>query len=175
MKQLAALCAATIAVVLAACNPQPPVNQASGNLDADLAAIRNTEVQMNRDWAAHDVDKIMAHYTDDAILVVSGAPAVVGKAAIQEGMKTMVVDPATDLKFTPTKVEVAKSGDIAWTEGDYTLTMTDPQTKKTIDDHGSYVTTYRKSPDGTWKAVVDIATSAVPPPMPSTTPAPKKK
>jgi hypothetical protein len=51
------------------------------------------------------------------------------------------------------------------------MTVTDPQTKQIINDHGSYVTTYRKQPDGTWKAVADIATSAVPPPSsaPSTT------
>jgi hypothetical protein len=44
------------------------------------------------------------------------------------------------------------------------MAMTDPQTRQVINDHGSYVTTYRKQPDGTWKAVADIATSEVPPP-----------
>jgi ketosteroid isomerase-like protein len=78
----------------------------------------------------------------------------------------MVADPTVSLKFQPTKVEVAKSGDVAYTQGTYTLTLTDPQTKQLINDHGSYVTTYRKQPDGTWKAVVDIATSEVPPPTP---------
>ena len=80
----------------------------------------------------------------------------------------MVSDPALSLKFHATKVEVAKSGDVAYTQGTYTLTLTDPQTKQVINDHGSYVTTYRKQPDGTWKAVADIATSEVPPPAPPT-------
>jgi hypothetical protein len=44
--------------------------------------------------------------------------------------------------------------------------VTDPQTKQIVNDHGSYVTTYRKQPDGTWKAIADIATSEVPPPAP---------
>jgi ketosteroid isomerase-like protein len=70
---------------------------------------------------------------------------------------------------------VAKSGDVAYTQGSYTMVMTDPQTKQVINDHGSYVTTYRKQPDGTWKAVADIATSEVPPPVPPPTPAPSKK
>jgi ketosteroid isomerase-like protein len=35
------------------------------------------------------------------------------------------------------------------------------------------VTTYRKQADGSWKAVADIATSEVPPPMPA--PAAAKK
>jgi hypothetical protein len=44
------------------------------------------------------------------------------------------------------------------------LTLTDPQTKQVVNDHGSYVTTYRKQPDGAWKAVADIASSEVSPP-----------
>ena len=63
-------------------------------------------------------------------------------------------------------MEVAKAGDVAYTQGSYTMTMTDPNSKQVINDHGSYVTTYRKQPDGSWKAVADIATSEVPPPAP---------
>ncbi len=173
MKPLAVLCAATIAAALTACNQQPSGNQSSGSHAADLAAVKATEAQWNQDWATHDLEKITAHYADDAVLIVPGAAAVVGRTAIHDGMKTMASDPATSLKFSATKVEVARSGDIAWTEGDYTLTLNDPQTKKTIDDHGSYVTTYRKQPDGTWKAVVDIATSTVPPTAPAAVPASK--
>jgi hypothetical protein len=50
------------------------------------------------------------------------------------------------------------------------MAMTDPQRKQVINDHGSYVTTYRKQPDGAWKAVADIATSEVPPPAPQKNP-----
>jgi ketosteroid isomerase-like protein len=75
----------------------------------------------------------------------------------------MIDDPAMALKFHAAKVEVAKSADVAYTQGTYTLTLTDPQTKQVVNDHGSYVTTYRKQPDGSWKAVADIATSEVPP------------
>jgi hypothetical protein len=54
------------------------------------------------------------------------------------------------------------------------MTMTDPSSKKVIDDHGSYVTTYSKQPDGSWKAVADIATSEAPPAA-RPAPTPKKK
>jgi uncharacterized protein (TIGR02246 family) len=160
MKSLAALCAATLVAALTACN------QPSGNHDADVVAVKATEAQWNQDYAARDVDKIMDHYADDAVLMVPGTPISNGKAAIREGIKPMAADPAMALKFAASKVEVAKSGDTAWTQGSYTLTLTDPQTKQVINDHGSYVTTYRKQPDGSWKAVADIATSEVPPPPP---------
>ena len=172
MKRFAALCTATVlAATLTACN------QTSGNTDADIAAVRAVEAQWNQDWAAHDIDKIMSHYADDAVLMVPFTPAATGRAAITEGNKPMAADPVTALKFTAARVEVAKSGDVAWTQGSYTLTLTDPQSKQVINDHGSYVTTYRKQPDGSWKAIADIATSEVPPPVPppAAAPAPKKK
>jgi ketosteroid isomerase-like protein len=48
--------------------------------------------------------------------------------------------------------------------------MTDPSNHKPMNDHGNYVTTFRKQADGSWKAVADIASSAVAP-----MPPPKKK
>jgi uncharacterized protein (TIGR02246 family) len=160
MKRFAILCAITIALTLTACNQTPDTH------DADVKAVQDNEAQWNQEWAAKDTDKIVAHYADDAILIVSGSPSTSGKEAIRAALKQMTSDPAASLKFQPAKVEVAKSGDVAYTQGTYTLTLTDPQTKQLINDHGSYVTTYRKQSDGTWKAVVDIATSEVPPPAP---------
>ena len=168
MKNLAALLGVTVIAALAtACN------QPANTHDADVQALKDNEAQWNQDWQSKDAAKIAAHYSDDAVLMVPGAPSTAGKDAIQSSMKQMVTDPAMSLKFQAAKVEVAKSGDLAYTQGTYTLTVTDPATKKVINDHGNYVTAYRKLPDGSWKAVSDIATSDVPPPAPP--PAPAKK
>jgi uncharacterized protein (TIGR02246 family) len=159
MKRFASLCAIiAVAFTMAGCN------QTSTSHDADVKAIQDNEAQWNQDYAAKDNNKIVAHYADDAILIVPGMPSTSGKEAIGAALKQMVSDPALSLQFHPTKVEVARSGDVAYTQGAYTLTLTDPQTKQIVNDHGSYVTTYRKQPDGTWKAVADIASSEVPPP-----------
>jgi uncharacterized protein (TIGR02246 family) len=162
MKRLATLTAATaIACSLIACTSQPPDTHV-----ADVKAIQDTETQWNKDYAAKDASKIIAHYADDAVLIVPGAPSDHGITAITAAIRQMVADPALALKFQSSKIEVAKSGDIGYTQGIYTMTMTDPVSKKVINDHGSYVTTYRKQPDGSWKAVVDIATSEVAPSTP---------
>jgi uncharacterized protein (TIGR02246 family) len=161
MPRLATLCAITaMALTMTACNTNPDTH------DADVKAIQDNEAQWNSDYAAKDLDKIVSHYADDAVLMVPGTPSTSGKTAISASLKGMVADPALSLKFQSSKVEVAKSGDVAYTQGTYTMTLTDPQTHQVINDHGSYVTTYRKQPDGTWKAVADIATSEVPPPAP---------
>lgn len=159
MKRFATLCAIiAVAFTMAACNPT------SASHDADVKAIQDNEAQWNQDYAAKDNNKIVAHFADDAILIVPGMPSTSGKEAIGAALKQMVSDPALSLQFHPARVEVARSGDVAYTQGAYTLTLTDPQTKQVVNDHGSYVTTYRKQPDGAWKAVADIASSEVPPP-----------
>jgi uncharacterized protein (TIGR02246 family) len=169
MKRLAALLGISlIALMVTACG-------SSSNHDADVKAIKDTETQWNQDWAAKDPDKIANHYASDAVLMVPGMPALSGKDAIEKSLTQMTSDPAMALNFHASKVEVAKSGDLAYTQGSYILAVTDPVSKQVINDHGSYVTAYRKVPDGTWKAVSDIATSDIPPQTATKPPAHAKK
>ncbi len=152
-----------LTLLLAGCNQSMPDTR-----EADAQAVRDTEKQWNQDWAAKDVDKIMAHYADDAVLMAPGTPALSGKEAIRKALKDMTGDPALSLKFQASKVEVSKASDVAYAQGSYTMAVTDSTSKQVINDHGSYVTTYRKQPDGAWKAVADIASSELPPAPPVT-------
>lgn len=161
MKRLAILCAAAVGLMLTACNQTPDTH------DADVKAIHAIETQWNQDYASKDLDKISSHYAADSLLIIPGEPPTSGQDAIRASLKQMISDPALSLKFQATKVDVSKSGDLAYTQGTYTLAATDPQTHQVINDHGCYVTTYRKQADGTWKAVTDIVTSEVPPPAPA--------
>ena len=165
MQRLISFCtAAALALSLTACNQAAPAPAASTH-DADVKAIQDNEAQWNQDWASKDAAKIAAHYQDDAVLMVPGGPSTTGKDAIQKSLADMA--PTMDLKFQASRVDVASSGDLGYTQGSYTLAMTDPKTKKVTNDHGSYVTTYRKQADGSWKAVADIANSETPQPAPA--------
>jgi len=146
---------------------QPNTPRRARYADADVRAISDTEAQWNKDYAAKDPEKILAYFTDDAVLMVPGGPSSSGKDAIRAAMKQILSDPAMSLTFQASKVDVAKSGELGYTQGSYKLTVTGPVTHKVINDHGSYVTTYRKQADGSWKAVADIATSQVPPAPPA--------
>lgn len=168
MKVLAMLfAAATTVFTMTACNQAPPAPAVVPDTrDADVKAIGDSETQWDQEYAAKDLDKVAAHYTDDAVLMTPFAEALNGKDAIRGALKEMISDPAFALTFKASKIDVAKSGDLAYTQGSYTLKVTDPATHKPITDHGSYVTTYRKQADGSWKAVTDIASTAVPPQPP---------
>jgi uncharacterized protein (TIGR02246 family) len=140
---------------------------ASGNQEADVRALKANEAQWNQDFAAKNADKLADHYAEDAVLMSPGMPSSSGKQAIRKLLGEMVADQALSLQFQAAHVEVAKSGDMAYTQGTYQMTMTDPASKHVIHDHGSYVTTYAKQGDGSWKAVADIATSETMPAAPS--------
>jgi ketosteroid isomerase-like protein len=87
----------------------------------------------------------------------AGSPPVKGAAAIPDAWAKMMTDTALSLVFAPDTVTVAKSGEIAYTQGAYTLTFTDPNRHKPVEAKGAYVT-YAKGDDGKWHAVVDYAT-----------------
>jgi uncharacterized protein (TIGR02246 family) len=166
MKSLALLCsAAALTLAMTACNnPASQTAQTPPDThEADVKAITDAETQANSAWATRDADKVLAFYADDAVLMTPGAEALKGKDAIKSDIGGMLADKALSLTFKSTRVDVAKSGDLGYTQGDYQLAVTDPASHKVVHDHGTYVTTFRKQPDGSWRAVADIATSAVPP------------
>lgn len=132
------------------------------NTEADEHAIRDTEKQWNQDFASKDIDKLALYYAEDAVLMGPGMAPSVGRESVRSTLKQMVADPALSLKFAAAKIDVAESGELAYSRGAYVMTMTDPQTKKVIHDRGSYVTAYRKGADGKWRAVADIASSEIP-------------
>jgi ketosteroid isomerase-like protein len=52
-------------------------------------------------------------------------------------------------------MEASKGGDLVYSLGTYTMTLTNPKTKKPATDKGKYLTIYQKQADGNWKARVD--------------------
>jgi len=162
MQRINIVAMAGLALILGACSDAPPpVNKA-----AIEKSVRDVESNIEKTMAAKDPAAFAANYATDAVFMSPGTPAAHGRDAIRGAMSSLFADPNLKLEFSSDRVEVAGSGDMAATRGSYTLTVTDPATKKPITDKGSYVTVFRKQADGYWKAVLDINTSEVPPPTP---------
>lgn len=136
--------------------------KASGKRGADEAAIRDTEVQWSKAAQENDVERFASFYADDASLFEPNSPVVTGKEAIREAVKKLFATPGLALSFQTAKVDVARSGDMAYTQGSYTMKMNDARGKP-MTDTGKYVTVYKKV-DGKWKAVADIFNSDLPAP-----------
>lgn len=149
-------------LLMAGCNTAPPAAPAA-DLVAEQSKIRDIESNWVKEAAAKDLEKSVSHYTDDAVMMSPGVPAAKGKEAIHAAWKALLDDPNTKLNFSSDRVEISSSGDLATTKGSYTLTVTNPKTKKPIEDKGSYVTVFKKQADGNWKAIEDINSSEVSP------------
>jgi uncharacterized protein (TIGR02246 family) len=149
-------------LLLTGCNTAPPPAPAV-DIAAEQGKLRDVEAAWVKEAAAKDVEKAVAHYADDAVMMVPGMPAMKGKEAIRAGWKGMLDDPNGKLVFSSDRVEISQSGDMATTRGAYTATATDPKTKKPVEDKGSYVTVFKKQADGNWKAIEDINVSEIAP------------
>jgi uncharacterized protein (TIGR02246 family) len=145
--------------------PPPPDTRA-----ADEKTIRDMETAWVQEFAAKDLDKIVAHYADDGTVLLSNAPTMSGKNAIRAGMKEAIADPGFALDLRTVKVEVAKDGDLAYSQGTYSFTGTDAKSKKVMGETGRYVEVYKKQADGSWKVAEDINSPEAP-----AAPAPAKK
>lgn len=151
------------AMVESGCMRQAAVATATANTRGlDEKAIRDTEAAWVKAFATKEPAKAAAFYADDAASMLPDTPLMEGKAAILAGMKPELGDPNFSLVFAPTKVQIAQSGDIAYTQGTFQYTTTDPKTKKRVGQAGNYVEVYKKQADGTWKVEEDIATEETP-------------
>ncbi len=122
------------------------------------AQLKQDEARWNQAYAAHDAAALAGADADDAALANPGAPLVTGIDAIRKETSAFAADPNLQVQFASDRVQVAASGDLAYTRGHYTMTMTDPATKKPATSKGSYLTVWQKQKDGAWKAVEDFIT-----------------
>ena len=91
-----------------------------------------------------------------------GAPAVVGKAAIEKGIHASYE--ALDWEeFIIHLEEVKVAGDWGYARGTYFLFATPKAGGETAFDHGKYLKIFKRQPDGSWKIYRDCFNSNVPP------------
>jgi ketosteroid isomerase-like protein len=132
---------------------------------ADTQAIEKTLRDLDTQWSAaagaKDVDKTVSFYSNDAIVMPPNTPADTTKEAIRKGWQDLLATPGLIISWKTTKVEVAKSGDLAFLSGTYDVTMNDPSGKP-INDRGKYVEVWEKQGDGKWKCGTDIWNSDLP-------------
>jgi uncharacterized protein (TIGR02246 family) len=155
------------ALLLPACGsggggtPAPP----AGPQAADPAtAIAADEDQWNRDYVARDLERLLSHYAPDATMKTPDTPPLSGRW-IRTSFEAAMADPAFRMSFTHDRIEVARSGDLAYSRGHYRMSWTDQQTHQPTTGYGAYLTVWQKQPDGRWKVVEDF-TAPGPTPRP---------
>jgi ketosteroid isomerase-like protein len=123
--------------------------------------LRDLDEQWAKAAGAKDVDKTVSFYSSDATVLPANAPIATTKNAIQKIWGDLLATPGLTISWKSTKVEVAKSGDLAFLTGRYEMTMNDA-TGKPVNDRGKYVEVWEKQKNGQWKCGTDIWNSDLP-------------
>ena len=131
------------------CNFPPTAN------GADEKALRDADAEWSKAAGAKDLDKTVSFYADDALVLPPNEAAVTGKDGIRSLWKGLI-DSVTDVSWKATRVEMAKSGEMACLTGTYELTMKDG-----TKDRGKYCEVWEKK-GGTWKCGTDTWNSDLP-------------
>ena len=143
---------AALILALTGCQQAPPP-QAPDTRAADETAIRTAEADMAKAFAALDPAKTASFYTDDVVGMSSDSPVIQGRENMQKYFETMMKD-KPELSWAPEKVEVARSGDLAYSWGKGKLSVKDKKGKVT-ETTSKYVSVWKKQADGGWKIAID--------------------
>jgi uncharacterized protein (TIGR02246 family) len=153
------------------CGPSTPPDTRA----ADEKTIRDLDAKWAQAAMAGDLDTTVSYYSDDASLLPPNAPAANSKDGIRTLWKSLLT-PGSVVSWKPTKVDVARSGELAYLVGTYQVGTKEPA--KTVDT-GKMVEVWKKQADGNWKVVADIFNSDLAAPAAAPAPtharAPKKK
>ena len=122
---------------------------------AEEKAVRDADAEWSKVAGAKDLDKTVAFYADDAVVMPPNQAAVTTKDGIRNLWKGFL-DSLQDISWKTTRVEVAKSGDMAFLTGTYEMTMKDG-----TKDHGKYCEVWEKK-GSTWKVGIDMFSSDLP-------------
>jgi ketosteroid isomerase-like protein len=137
---------------------------------ADAAAIQTADEHWSAAAARNDLAATVAFYADDAVLLAPNAPIAKDPKSIRETWAAML-GPGTAISWKVSKTEAAKSGELGYLYGAYSLSMKDPKGGPAVNDTGKMVEIWKKQANGEWKCIVDTFNSDLPA---SPAPEPKK-
>jgi uncharacterized protein (TIGR02246 family) len=145
------------AFVATSCGP----SATSDSDAADAAAIQALDEQWSATAAKNDLEGTVAFYADDAVLLPPNAPMARDRKSIRESWAGLL-GPNTAVAWKVSRVEVAKSGELGYLYGTYSLAIQDPKGGAPVSDTGKLVEIWKKQADGKWKCIVDTYNSDLP-------------
>lgn len=129
---------------------------------SDVEAINELYDQWCISVNAGDLDQFMSLWADDAILMNPDTPAIFGKEQIRASYQPLFeqFNIAVDI-YGETEVQV--SGDLAFSRGTGTLTLTPKGEGPTTFSDAKWLDILKRQADGSWKVYCDCVTNNAPP------------
>ena len=88
-------------------------------------SLRDADDAWSKAAASKDLEKTVAYYSNDAIVLPPNAPIATTKDAIKKLWGDLLASPGLVISWKANKVEVAKSGDLGFVSGTHDFAMND--------------------------------------------------
>jgi uncharacterized protein (TIGR02246 family) len=134
---------------------------ASDSRAADEKAIREADAASIRAIAAKQTEATVSHYDEAASILMPNAPMITGREQIRKAWEQMFATPGFMFAPKTNRIEVARSGDLAYALGKYEFAANDPM-GNSLNDRGKFVVVWKKQSDGAWRIAADIWNSDLP-------------
>jgi len=127
--------------VLLSCSEKKPATDPRVLIDADVA-FSDYSVK-------HGIQKAFIEFADDSVVLLKPKRMpIVGKLSLIKSYEGKS-DSGVVLTWKPAKAIIAESGELGYTYGFWTFVA------KTDTSHGTYLTVWKKDPNGQWKYIAD--------------------
>jgi ketosteroid isomerase-like protein len=120
---------------------------------------RQLLVETDQAWSqaaseGKDVEKVVAFWADDAVIVPSGAPMISGKSAIRDYVKQSFETPGFKISWKTLDAAVSSDGTMGYTTAESSFTFPGHDGKLQTQT-GRGVAIWRRTSDGKWICVYD--------------------
>ena len=126
----------------------------------DLDTEKEELLRRDAEWSkvaseGSDVERILSYWTDDAMVLAPGLPAIIGKAALRRYVEDSLQIPGFKISWTSQDATISANGDLAYVFSRNAVTFNSPD-GELVTTAGRAVTVWRREPDHEWRCVVDI-------------------
>ena len=119
----------------------------------DRQAIAKTEADFQKARGERGLEGWLSFFADDTADFTRGEPFSFTKDEMRKRLEKDF-DPADELTWKAAKIEVARSGDLAYSLGTWHLKGKNPKGEE-VEQTGKYLTVWKKQKDGRWRVVAD--------------------
>ncbi len=120
----------------------------------DIAAINELYVQYCHGGNSDDLDLFISLWADDAMRIEANVPAILGKEQIREHFK-FFFDQFIQKVTIHGETEVQISGNMAFSRGDFTVSLTPKTGGPTTLLNGKWMDILKRQADSSWKIYRD--------------------
>ena len=162
MKKLKSYCQIVFVILLLFTAFSCAKQEKKPSVEEDIAAINELYNQYSILANAGDFDNFLSLWEENAILMEPDIPSIIGKEKIGSFFEPSFEQFNLNVVLND-NAEIKISGDIAFSRGTYTLSVTPKEGGPTTHFDGKWLDIDKRQADGSWKIYIDMINYNAPP------------